>query len=115
MKRILQKVITLCFNKETEFTKKWMAKFTKIVFFLLIFYCFLSQELLIFYHFNIINIKIIIIIFNDYTKFALVLITGYAVSFIGQMGKAFLSKQNEENNKLKREIHKLKQQGKMEE
>lgn len=46
-------------------------------------------------------------LFNNYTTFSVVLITGYAVTFIGQMGKAFLAKQNEENIKLKKQLNKL--------
>ena len=38
MKNLLKKL----FNGESEFTKKWIARFTKVIFALLLFYIILS-------------------------------------------------------------------------
>mgnify|MGYP004721283343 CR=1 FL=1 len=81
-----------------------MARFTIIVFILLLFYPVLSQELLLF-HFKLgLSYRMCNLFFDCYTGFAKVLITGYAVTFLGQMGKAFLAKMNEEKIKLKKAI-----------
>lgn len=92
------------FSYETEFTKKWMARFTIVVFILLIFYIVFSQELLLF-HFKLgLSREMCKIFFNAYTGVVKILITGYAVTFISSMGKAYLAKQQEEKNKLTKEL-----------
>ena len=102
-----KRIIRSIFIKETEYTKKWMARFTVIVFLLLLFYPILSQELLLYHtHYNL-SYKMCNLLFANYTSFAKVLITGYSVTFLGQMGKAFMAKQNEENIKLKKKLNKL--------
>lgn len=104
MKNKIKKFFQFIFLHENEYTKKWMARFTVIVFILLIFYPFLSQELLLFHFHYGLSYKMCSMLFSNYTKFAMVLITGYSVTFLGQMGKAFLAKQNEENIKLKKQL-----------
>lgn len=92
------------FKGETEFTKKWMARFTRVVFVLLLFYIVFSQELLLF-HFKLgLSREMCKIFFECYTGVMKVLITGYAVTFISSMGKAFLAKQQEEKNRLERDL-----------
>lgn len=102
---LLKKFLKFIFSKENEYTKKWMARFTIVVFILLLFYPFLSQELLLFHFKNGLSKQMCTMMFTQYTKFVCVLITGYAVTFLGQMGKAYLAKQNEENLKLQRELN----------
>jgi predicted membrane protein len=92
------------FSYETEFTKKWIARFTIVVFILLLFYIVLSQELLLF-HFKLgLSKEMCKIFFGAYTQVMKVLITGYAVTFIASMAKAFLAKQQEEKNKLTKKL-----------
>lgn len=105
MKNKIKKFFESFFSHENEYTKKWMARFTVIVFILLIFYPLLSQELLLFHFHNGLSHKMCFMLFANYTKFAVVLITGYSVTFLGQMGKAFMAKQNEENIKLKKQLN----------
>ena len=95
MKNLLKKL----FNGESEFTKKWIARFTKVIFALLLFYIILSQELLLFHLTKGLSKSICQIFFSQYSAVVKVAITGYAVTFIG--AKAFMAKQQEESNKLK--------------
>lgn len=104
----IKRFIKYVFTHENEFTKKWIARFTIIVFFLLLLYAGLSQELLLFHFTKGLSYRMCHMLFSNYTTFAVALITGYAVTFVGQMGKAFLAKQNEENIKLKKQLNKLK-------
>ena len=97
MKNLLKKL----FNGESEFTKKWIARFTKVIFALLLFYIILSQELLFFHLAKGLSKSICQIFFSQYSAVVNVAITGYAVTFIGAMAKAFMAKQQEESNKLK--------------
>lgn len=100
----MKKWLKNLFSYETEFTKKWIARFTIVVFTLLLFYIVLSQELL-FFHFKLdLSTKMCKIFFSEYTEVMKVLITGYAVTFIASMAKAFLAKQQEEKNKLTKEL-----------
>lgn len=100
MKNLLKNL----FSYETEFTKKWIARFTLVIFTLLLFYIVLSQELLLF-HFKLnLSKEMCKIFFSEYTEVMKVLITGYAVTFIASMAKAFLAKQQEEKNKLSKEL-----------
>jgi len=100
----MKKWLKNLFSYETEFTKKWIARFTIVVFILLLFYIVLSQELL-FFHFKLgLSTKMCKIFFCAYTEVMKVLITGYAVTFIASMAKAFLAKQQEEKNKLTKEL-----------
>jgi len=39
-------------------------------------------------------------LYDNYTKLAVVCITAYAVTFVGSMAKAYLAKRNESNNDL---------------
>jgi predicted membrane protein len=100
----MKKWLKNLFSYETEFTKKWIARFTIVVFILLLFYIILSQELL-FFHFKLgLSTKMCKIFFCAYTEVMKVLITGYAVTFIASMAKAFLAKQQEEKNKLAKKL-----------
>lgn len=99
MKKFVKRLVDSI--KKTEFTKKWIARFTVVVFVLLLFYPILCEELLYFHFRSGLSTNLIKIVFSQYTSFAKVLVTGYAVVFITQMGKAFLSKQQEEANKVK--------------
>ena len=88
------------FGWEEEFTKRWMARFTRVVFILLFFYLFLSQELLYFHFTRGLSYKMCKMLYDNYTKLAVVCITAYAVTFVGSMAKAYLAKRNESNNDL---------------
>lgn len=88
------------FGWEEEFTKKWMARFTKVVFVLLFFYLFLTEELLYFHFTRGLSYKMCKMLYDNYTKLAVVCITAYAVTFVGSMAKAYLAKRNSENNDL---------------
>lgn len=93
------------FEVESEFTKKWMAKFTKVVFVMLIFYLFFSQELLLLHFKAGLSRQMCKVFFECYTSVTKTLVTGYAVTFISSMGKAFLAKQQAEKNKLMRDLN----------
>lgn len=103
----MKKWLKNLFSFESEFTKKWMARFTLVVFVLLLFYIVFGQELL-FFHFKFgLSRNMCKIFFEAYTGVVKVLITGYAVTFISSMGKAFFAKQQEEKNKLTKELAEL--------
>ena len=105
MKNLLKKL----FNGESEFTKKWIARFTKVIFALLLFYLILSQELLFFHLTKGLSKSICQIFFSQYSAVVKVAITGYAVTFIGAMAKAFMAKQQEESNKLKLKLSSIEE------
>lgn len=100
---MIKKFINFVFPRETEYTKKWIARFTWIVFILLLFYPFLSQELLYLHFENELENGVIKFMFEQYSDFAKVLVTGYATVFITSMAKAFLGKHEEEKIALERE------------
>ena len=103
----MKNIFKAIFSRDTEFTKKWIARFTIIVFILLLFYIVLSQELLLF-HFKLgLSREMCKIFFNAYTGVVKVLITGYAVTFIASMAKAFFAKQQEEKNRLAKDLAEL--------
>lgn len=108
MKDKIKKFIKYIFNHENEYTKKWMARFSCLVLFLLLFYPIFGEELLYFHIKLNLSAKQCKMFFSQYTKFAIVLITGYAVTFLGQMTKAYMAKQSEENIKLKKQLNKIK-------
>lgn len=92
------------FTIETEFTKKWIARFTILISIVILFYIILSQELLFLHIHNGLSKNICNLIFKDYGAVVKVCITGYSVTFVGSMIKAFMAKQQEEANKLKLQL-----------
>ena len=85
---------------DTEYTKREMSLFTRVVLLLLIFVMVLFLALFV-GHFKFgLNANMIKIFWQNYLTFARWLITAYSVTWIGQMGKAFLAKREEERNKL---------------
>jgi polyferredoxin len=98
----MKKIFNLLFkNQEQEFTKKWISRFTLIVFILLLFYIVLSQELLYFHFTKGLSNQMCKLLFTQYSSVVKVLITGYSVTFISSMAKAFMAKQQEEANRTK--------------
>jgi len=95
------KYIKSWFSIETEFTKKWIARFTILVSVVVLFYVVLSQELLFLHLTRGLSKSICKIFFDAYSSVVKVCITGYSVTFIGSMVKAFMAKQQEEANKTK--------------
>lgn len=89
--------------REKEYTKKWMAIFTLSVLALLLFTIPLILLLLILHIKLGLSREMCKIFVTYYLSFDKVLITAYAVTFITQMGKAFLAKREEEKNRLKKE------------
>lgn len=93
-----QFIKSLLGNDTNEYTKKWMSRFTTVVLLLLVFIPFL-YILLIALHLKCgLSRQMTDVCLKYYMSFAKVLITAYAVTFIGQMGKAFLAKREEEKN-----------------
>lgn len=90
-------------NDTTEFTKKWMARFTTAVLSLLLFTIPLMLVLLVLHIKWGLSRQMCNIVIKYYISLDKVLITAYSVTFIGQMGKAFLAKREEEKNKLRAE------------
>ena len=94
---------------DSEYTKREMGLFTRTVLILLIFniplFCILYYT-----HMRYgLSANLVKIFWTNYLGFCKILISGYSVTFIGQMGKAYLSKKEEENVKLKRQLNKLKE------
>lgn len=100
----MKKYFTSLFTVETEFTKKWIARFTILIFMVILFYLFLSQELLLLHISKGLSNTICKMLFENYGSVVKVCITGYAVTFIGSMIKAFMAKQQEEANKVKLQL-----------
>lgn len=100
------KYIKSWFSIETEFTKKWIARFTILVSVVVLFYVVLSQELLFLHLTKGLSKNICKIFFDAYSSVVKVCITGYSVTFIGSMIKAFMAKQQEEANKTKLALQK---------
>lgn len=87
---------------DSEYTKREMSLFTRVVLILLIFIIPLFFILFISHLKLGLGSKVIINIWKPYLTFARWLVTAYGVTWIGQMGKAFLAKREEENIKLKK-------------
>lgn len=103
----MKKLFGKLFKGESEFTKKWIARFTIIIFTLLLFYIILAEELLL-CHFKLgLSYNMCKMLFSNYGEVVKVAITGYSVTFIGSMAKAFMAKQAEEANKVKLQINSL--------
>lgn len=99
------KYIKSYFTIETEFTKKWIARFTILISLVIMFYLFLSQELLFLHLTKGLSNSVCKMIFKDYGAVVKVCITGYSITFVGSMIKAFMAKQQEEANKLKLQLN----------
>lgn len=108
MKR-LKNIIKYLIGYETEYTKREMALFTRTVLLLLLFNIPLFIILYVSYLIFGMSGTVIKIFWTNYLGFCKILITGYSVTFIGQMGKAYMSKKSEEENKLQQKLNKLKQ------
>ena len=105
------KLFNRLFGWEEEFTKRWMARFTRVVFILLFFYLFLSQELLYFHISKGLSYKMCKMLYENYTKLAVVCISAYAVTFVSSMAKAYFAKKNSENNDLTMNLAELDANG----
>ena len=85
---------------EKEYSKKWMSRFTTavlcaILFSIPLFFSLTGCHL----HFGL-SYRMCRLFWEKYISFSGICITAYAVSWLGYMGKAFLSKKEEENIKL---------------
>jgi len=100
----MKKYFASLFTVETEFTKKWISRFTILIFIVILFYLFLSQELVLLHISKGLSNTICKMLFENYGSVVKVCITGYAVTFIGSMIKAFMAKQQEEANKVKLQL-----------
>ena len=97
----MKKILKYLLGYESEYTKREMSIFTRVVMFLLIFITILFVVLFVAYMKFDLDSSVIKIFGTQYLGFAKVLITGYSVAWIGQMGKAYLAKYQEEKNKLR--------------
>lgn len=107
MLKKLKNIFSWVFGYDNEYTKREMALFTRIVLVLLLFIIALFGVLFIAHMKFGLSQKIMEMFWHYYLGFAKWLITAYAVTWVGQMGKAFMSKREEENIKLKRELAQL--------
>ena len=103
------------FQGENEFTKKWIARFTIVIFIVLLFLLVLAEEILFFHFTKGLSVDMSKMLFTTYASVVKVAITGYSVTFIGSMAKAFMAKQAEEANKLKLQINGLNSEDESEE
>lgn len=94
---------------ENEYTKREMSVFSRVVLILLLFiipvFCILYVTHMKFG----LSYRMCKMFWDSYLGFAKILITGFAVTFIAQMGKAFLSKREEENNKLTKKLNEIEE------
>lgn len=81
-----------------------MSLFTRVVLLLLLFILPLFLALFVGHMKFGLSRQTLKIFWDAYLRFAQFLITAYSVTWVGQMGKAFLSKREEEKNKLHREL-----------
>lgn len=106
---VIKKITKYLFGYDTEYTKREMSLCTRIVLILLL--CIIPLFIVLFVaHMKFgLSATLTKIFWSNYLTFCRWLITGYFAAWIGQMGKAFLSKREEENLKLKRQLNKLKE------
>lgn len=88
------------FSTEDEFSKKWMEKISRVLLGMVIFTIPFILLLLFLYMRENIGFKAYKTTLNIYAGIMKPIIVSYFVCFIGYMGKAYLSKRNEEANKL---------------
>lgn len=112
----IKKIVKYIIGYDTEYTKKEMSLFTRAILILLLFIIPMFFVLLF------VNMKfgasynLCKMFFTTYSKICTISISAYSVAWLGQMGKAYLAKRNEEEIKrekdlivkLKKEISKLK-------
>ena len=107
MKKAIKRIV----GYENEYTKREMALFTRVVLFLLLFIPVMFFVLFVSHMDFGLAGNIVKTFWQYYLTFCRWLITAYSVAWIGQMGKAFLSKREEENNKLKKQLAEMKGDG----
>lgn len=103
----IRKIIKYLFGYDNEYTKREMSLCTRIVLILLLEIIPLFTVLFVAHMKFGLSATLTKIFWTNYLTFCRWLITGYFAAWIGQMGKAFLAKREEENLKLKRELHNL--------
>lgn len=87
---------------ETEYSKRWMSRFTSAVLFAVLFSILLFFTLAFCHlHFGL-SFRMCQLFWNKYMTFSSLCISAYAVTWLGYMGKAFLAKREEEKMKLKK-------------
>ena len=102
----IKKIIKYIVGYDCEYTKREMSLFTRVVLVLLLFIVPLFIILYISHMKFGLSTKLIVQFWKPYLTFCRWLVTAYGVTWIGQMGKAFLSKKEQENNKLKKKLAK---------
>ena len=97
---MVSKFFDKLFSTEDEFSKKWMEKISRVLLGMVIFTIPFFIFLLWLYIRQSISLKGYEITLSYYTGIMQPIIVSYFVCFIGYLGKAYLSKRNEEANKL---------------
>lgn len=112
----IKRILKYISGYDNEYTKREMAIFTRVCLVLLLF-SLPMFGVLVYANLKLgLTYKMSEMLFQSYMKFCGLLITAYSVAWLGQMGKAYLSKKNEEEikreknviEKLRKEIKSLK-------
>lgn len=97
---MISRFFDILFSTEDEFSKKWMEKISRVLLGMVIFTIPFILLLLFLYMRENIGFKAYKTTLNIYAGIMKPIIVSYFVCFIGYMGKAYLSKRNEETNKI---------------
>lgn len=85
---------------ETEYSKRWMSRFTSAILLEILFNLILFPTLLFSHlHFGL-SFRMCRLFWEKYLAFSTVCVSAYAITWVGYMGKAFLAKREEEKMKL---------------
>lgn len=89
---------------ETEYSKRWISRFTSAILIEILFNLILFPALLFSHlHFGL-SFRMCRLFWEKYLAFSTICVSAYAITWVGYMGKAFLAKREEEKIKLQ---HKL--------
>lgn len=97
---MISKFFDYLFSTEDEFSKKWMEKISRVLLGMVLFTIPFILLLLFLYMRENIGLEAYKTTLNVYAGIMKPIIVSYFVCFIGYMGKAYLSKRNEETNKI---------------
>ena len=97
---MISKFFDYLFSTEDEFSKKWMEKISRVLLGMVLFTIPFILLLLFLYMRQNIGFKVYETTLKIYASIMKPIVVSYFVCFIGYMGKAYLSKRNEEANKL---------------
>lgn len=103
--RAIKRFFKALVGYDREYTKREMSLFTRVVLLLLIFIIPTFFILFIAHMKYGLGKDLVKSFWVPYLQFCRWLVTAYGVTFVGQMGKAFLAKREEEKMKLEKKLN----------